>query len=606
MTGTSNNEGAVSTFDSDGHDEESRPTGGLSDTDKRIERKLVQKLDRLVLPTISLAFFLNIIDRSNYGAARLQHLEADLHMSDAQFQAGLSVFYVGYILFHVPSNMVLNHLGRPSWHIGLSVLGWGLTTSCTAAVRNFGGLLACRITLGFVEAPLYPGMMFYLTKWYTKTELTLRMSICLAAGLIAQATGSLIAAGISSGLDGARGLSAWRWLYLIEGVASICGGFAIIALLPDFPHTWTALTPEMRHVAIERLTLEAPQADIDDNGTSLLTGLKLALADAKLYIVTVINMCIIGAIGCQNFFPTLTATLGYSHIVSLLLIAPPYFFAAVYSCLHSWVSDRTGTRFWYMMYPAPIAVAGFVLFMLPISTFGVRYFSMFLMLFIYSMNSTITAWIATSISRPPAKRAAAYGIVAMMSNSCSIWTPYTYRLRDSPHFRLALGMVLGMVVLAAGLSVLLKMILVRENKRLEEEDRMVNADGTERNDAAEEGKHVLFLPSTLNTRSNPNSNTPLFLFQLFLGVLAQLKDANLSLDYDKLAAHMNPGVVRDAIVNRIMRLRRKAESESGGATATATENKNGNGDDNGSGDGTSGVSPKKKRKAQAKPRGGRW
>ncbi|KAL4967813.1 major facilitator superfamily domain-containing protein [Aspergillus stella-maris] len=486
MTETSNEKVAVSTFDSDGHDEESRQRGFLSESDKRIERKLVHKLDHLVLPMISLAFFLSIIDRSNYGAARLQHLEADLHMSDAQFQTGLSVFYVGYILFQVPSNMVLNHVGRPSWHIGLSVFGWRLVTSCTAAVRNFGGLVACRIVLGFVEAPLYPGIMFYLT-----TELTLRMSICLAAGLVAQATGSLIAAGISSALDGAHGLSAWRWLYLIEGVVSICGGFTIIVLLPDFPHTSTALAPGMRQVAtiaIQRLTLEASQADVDGDGTSSTTGLKLALADKKLYIVTGINMCIIGAVGCQNFFPTLTATLGYSHIVFLLLVAPPYFFAAGYSCLHSWVSDRTGTRFWYMMYPAPIAVAGFVLFMAPISTFGVRYFSMFLMLFIYSMNSTITAWLATSISRPPAKRAAAYGIVATMANTCSIWTPYTYRLRDSPHFRLALGLVVGMVVLAAGLSVFLRMILVRENEKLEEEHRRVNAGGPGRKDAAEEGK----------------------------------------------------------------------------------------------------------------------
>ncbi|KAL4794557.1 hypothetical protein BDV19DRAFT_390162 [Aspergillus venezuelensis] len=84
MTETSNEKVAVSTSDSDGHDEESRQRGVLSDSDKRIERKLVHKLDRLVLPVISMAFFLSIIDHSNYGAARLQHLEADLHMSDAQ------------------------------------------------------------------------------------------------------------------------------------------------------------------------------------------------------------------------------------------------------------------------------------------------------------------------------------------------------------------------------------------------------------------------------------------------------------------------------------------------------------------------------------------
>ncbi|KAL2862315.1 major facilitator superfamily domain-containing protein [Aspergillus lucknowensis] len=445
------------------------PSYTLSEDEKKIERKLVRKLDIRILPMICLSFFLNCIDRSTYGAARLQHLEEDLNMSDSQFQAGLSVFYVGYLLVQIPSNMLLNYYGRPSWHIGVSIVAWGLVTGCTAAVHNFGGMLAARMLLGCVEAPVYPGMLFYLSKWYKKTELTLRISICLAAGLIATATGSLIAAGISSGLDGARGLSAWRWLYLIEGTVSICGGLLIIAVLPDFPHTWTRLAPEMKEVAIRRLTLDASEADVDGAEMSPVQGLRLAMGDKKLYVMTIINMCIIGAIGCQNFFPTLAATLGYNHIVSLLLVAPPYLFIAVYSCIHSHISDRRQHRFWYMMYPAPIAITGFSIFM-AVDSFGARYFSMFLMLFIYPMSNTISAWMATSISRPPAKRAAAYGFVSMVSSSSMVWTPFTYRDRDAPHYRLALGIVVGLVFTAAIFSVLLRAILTRKNRELDKLD----------------------------------------------------------------------------------------------------------------------------------------
>ncbi|KAL4821411.1 major facilitator superfamily domain-containing protein [Aspergillus spinulosporus] len=465
---------------------ENTPTSPLAEDEKQIEKRLVRKIDVLILPIIAFSFYLSIIDRGNYGAARLQHLESDLHMSGSQFQAALSVFYAGNILFGVPSNMLLNHFGRPSLHIGLAVLFWGMVTSCTAAVNNFGGMMACRTFLGIAEAPLHPGMLFYLSKWYKKTELSLRISICLSAGLVAAATGPLIAAGVLNGLDGARGLSAWRWLYLIEGIVSICGGLALIAFLPDFPHTWTALTPRTREIgksshlrrisliditAIRRLTLDASETDLDHSDISAFDGVKLALRDEKLYILSFIQLCNIVSIGSQSFYPTMAATLGYSHVISLLLVAPPYFYTTIHCCIHSYLSDRSGRRFWYAFYPAPIAVAGFAIYMSPVTSFGARYFSLFLMLSVYCMNMTISAWCATAIARPPAKRAAAYGFLTIISHSGSIWTPFTYRDEDLPYFRLALGINAGMMVTAAALAILLRVIMARANRRLDEEEK---------------------------------------------------------------------------------------------------------------------------------------
>lgn len=102
--------------------------------------------------------------------------------------------------------------------------------------------------LGLVEAPFFAGVLFYLSKWYTKTELNLRMSIFYSGSLISGAFGNLIAAGILSGLAGERGLAAWQWLYIIEGVITVALGLTITVILPDFPHTWRLLSPEMKHV----------------------------------------------------------------------------------------------------------------------------------------------------------------------------------------------------------------------------------------------------------------------------------------------------------------------------------------------------------------------
>ena len=113
-------------------------------------------------------------------------------------------------LMQVPSNALLNFSGRPSWYIGFWVIAWGLVSCLTSQVKNFGDIVACRFILGFVEAPFFCGVLFYLSKWYTKQELSFRMAIFYSASLVSGAFGSLIAAGILSGLAGEMGMAAWQ------------------------------------------------------------------------------------------------------------------------------------------------------------------------------------------------------------------------------------------------------------------------------------------------------------------------------------------------------------------------------------------------------------
>lgn len=130
-------------------------------------------------------------------------------------------------------------------------------------------------------------------------------------------------------------------------------------LLPDFPHTWKALSPEMKHVANRRMALEAAEIDVDESGAkSQAQGLKLALLDVKVYIFALFNLCITAGIGMQNFFPTMTATLGHGRIMSLVLVAPPYIFMTFWSYLHGHLSDRFANRFWFLFYPVPVSMAG--------------------------------------------------------------------------------------------------------------------------------------------------------------------------------------------------------------------------------------------------------
>lgn len=133
----------------------------------------------------------------------------------------------------VPSNLLLNYFARPSIYIGTCVIAWGLVTTCTSQVRSYGALVACRLILGLTEAPFVSGVLFYLSKWYTRRELNLRMALFYSGSLISGAFGNLIAAGILRGLAGRRGISAWQWLYICEGAITMFVGFVIMFLLPD-------------------------------------------------------------------------------------------------------------------------------------------------------------------------------------------------------------------------------------------------------------------------------------------------------------------------------------------------------------------------------------
>ena len=120
-----------------------------------------------------------------------------------------------YILMQVPSNLFLDKIGKPSIYLPACMVVWGAISACTGAVKDFGGLIACRFFLGFVEAAYFPGCLFFLSSWYTRKELGFRTAILYSGSLISGAFSGLIAAGIVGGLDGARGLRAWRWLFVI-------------------------------------------------------------------------------------------------------------------------------------------------------------------------------------------------------------------------------------------------------------------------------------------------------------------------------------------------------------------------------------------------------
>lgn len=166
---------------------------------RQMDRKLVRKIDLIILPVISILYILNYIDRQNLAAAKLQGIMDDLNMTTQQFATAISILFVGYLPFQIPSNLIISNISRPGMYICIAVVIWGTISAATAAVKTYGQLLAVRAILGAAEAVFFPGAIYYLSAWYTKTELGKRIAMLYIAQQVQRVWRSLCSRHISNG-----------------------------------------------------------------------------------------------------------------------------------------------------------------------------------------------------------------------------------------------------------------------------------------------------------------------------------------------------------------------------------------------------------------------
>ncbi|KAH8159716.1 hypothetical protein CIB48_g8534 [Xylaria polymorpha] len=406
---------------------------------------------------------------NNIAAAKLSGLPEDLKLKGNEFQTAVSILFVGYLLVQVPSNLFLNKIGLPGIYLPTCMAVWGVISAATATVKNFGGLLAVRFFLGFVEAVYFPGCLYFLSCWYTRKELGLRTALLYSGALISGAFSGLIAAGVNANLDGVRGYSAWQWLFIIEGVITV--GVALIALpiLPNFPRTTKWLSEEERALAIWRLEEDVGEDDwVGEEKQSMWLGAKLAFADVKTYVLLFLLLGIVSCGGVTNFLPAVVKTLGYGSVETLLLTSPPYVLCVITSSLNAWHADRTGERFWHITLSLCVALIGFII-AATTTAIGPRYFAIVIMVpGIYGAFVVALAWISNTMPRPPAKRAAALSFINAVSNATSIYASYLYQDWMAPQYVIAFSVNSGTAALAIISALILRIMLVRLNKKLDQ------------------------------------------------------------------------------------------------------------------------------------------
>ncbi|CBY00565.1 hypothetical protein LEMA_P016950.1 [Plenodomus lingam JN3] len=430
-----------------------------------VEKKLKFKLD-LRCSLFILIYIMNYLDRNNIASARLGGLQEDLGINNTQYATCLSILYVGYILMQVPSNIIINRIARPSLYIAVIMLAWGMISTLSGIVTNFSGMVAIRFFIGFTEAAFLPGALLILSKWYTKRELTLRNALLFCGNLISNAFSSLVGAAVLGNMEGVLGHRAWRWLYWIEGAATMAIAISAAFILPDLPHNSRGFTEEERAVAVLRMTEDVGEVDADSEEQGVFDGLFMAVKDTKIYVMMLTFTAYVVGLSFNAFFPTLTQTLGFSRIGTLLMSAPPWAFACIVSIINAWHADRQQERFWHIVGPIFGGLVGFVISMSTSNTAG-RYVALFLQASSYAGFIVFYSWISSSFPRPPAKRAVAIAMVNAFSQLGNIAGSYVWNMKDNG-YRNSYGVVTAMFGVTIVGCYIFKLILVRLNKRLDE------------------------------------------------------------------------------------------------------------------------------------------
>ncbi|EAL19013.1 hypothetical protein CNBI0260 [Cryptococcus deneoformans B-3501A] len=423
-------------------------------------RSLVRKLDWHILPYIWWCYIFNSLDRSNVSNAKSDGMPTDLNFPDEGYAIMLSVFYVPFCLLVVPSVMLTRKIG-PKWTIPGYMIGWGGMAMINAGCKNFAGVLAVRLLLGAFEAGFAASLIFYLTTFYTRSELGKRIAVFYSCNALSGAFSGLIAYGVFQ-MDSK--LWGWQILFLIEGAFTVA-----FAILTAFMLPWSL--DEARF--LDGREKEVGRLRVLKDGSSK-TGTKFnareffkPLKDPRFYAFASIAICY----GCAasmagNFLTQIIGRFNYSTVKTNLFTVAPYVVGTICLLLTSWSSDRFRERGFHLASSFVLVLIGcIILIAIPVSQVGAGYFATFLITAgAFTPPVLFHTWHQCNDASEDG-RAFRVGSYTFLANTGGIVSANIFLDKWAPAYREPLAITVGIEALALGLVIALRMWMYLDNKK---------------------------------------------------------------------------------------------------------------------------------------------
>jgi ACS family tartrate transporter-like MFS transporter len=318
-------------------------------------RRVLRKVTLRLIPFLGLLYFINILDRVNIGFARLHTMLTDLGMGEKAYALGAGIFFVGYCLLEVPSNLILSRVGARRW-LARILVSWGLISTAMMFVTGPWSFALLRFLLGCAEAGFFPGVVLYLTYWFPARQRARAVALLMAASPLVWMLGGPLSGALLEWTHGRAGLTGWQWLFLLEGLPAVALGVVTLGYLTDHPGQARWLAPEERSWLVERLA-EEERLRQHRHGW----GLRLAALNRRVWhLIALAGTVALGISGMSFYFPRLIQdrypALNAFEIGLLTAVAGTCtLFGIVAVGAHS---DRTGERRWHVAGPAFLAAGG--------------------------------------------------------------------------------------------------------------------------------------------------------------------------------------------------------------------------------------------------------
>ncbi|KAL4880894.1 major facilitator superfamily domain-containing protein [Aspergillus karnatakaensis] len=424
------------------------------------EKALLRKLDFKLLPPLTILYLLSFLDRSNVGNARLEGLTDDIGMSGNQYLTGLTLYFVGYVIFEVPCNIVLKKTTPRIWLPTLT-LAWGIVATLLGVVHNYAGYLTSRTALGIAESGLFPGVVFYLSMWYKRNEQHYRVALFFSAASLAGAFGGILAWGIAH-MDGVGNYEGWRWIFILEGLLTVVVALLAYFWVYNYPSTAEFLSDKERSFIHFRLKHDSDATREEKFSWGAVTD---AIKDPKVWLYGLgFHTMSLPLYTLSLFLPSIIRALGYSAARAQLLTVPPYALGFITTITVAILSERTRRRAPFIMGSSAFACIGYIILITGKQP-GVQYTGTFFCCAgIYPAVAIVLSWPANNVSAQT-KRAIANAMQISIGNLGAVLGTQLYRTETEPRYYLGHGFALGYLVANIIVVFILWQVLNRENAK---------------------------------------------------------------------------------------------------------------------------------------------